>query len=106
MDSAAVKFGAVSLGMGLLTFVVMVAVWGGVGPCTDIRQLLLLMLALAGIPIGRATLLISLPAVFAQRCKEDKLGDAQSLFPKSDRKSDSFQPTPPRLSHRSYSTYK
>jgi hypothetical protein len=90
MDSAAVKFGAVSLGLGLLAFVVMVAVWGGVGPCTDIRQLLLLILALAGILIGGATLLVSLPAVFARRYKEDKVGAAQSLFPKSDRKSDSF----------------
>jgi hypothetical protein len=90
MDSAAVKFGAVSLGLGLLAFVVMVAVWGGVGPCTDIRQLLLLILALAGILIGGATLLVSLPAVLARRYKEDKVGGAQPLFPKSDRKSDSF----------------
>jgi hypothetical protein len=90
MDSAAVKFGAVSLGLGLLAFVVLVTVWGGVGPCTDIRQLVLLIFALAAILIGGAVLLISLPAMLARRYKENKVGDAPSLFPKSDRKSDSF----------------
>jgi hypothetical protein len=57
MDSAAVEFGAVSLGLGLLTFVVLVAAWGGVGTCTDMRQLALLFLALAGTLIGRSVLL-------------------------------------------------
>ena len=57
MDRAAVEFGTVSLGLGLLTFAVFVAAWGGVGPCTDMRQLALLFLALAGTLIGRSVLL-------------------------------------------------
>jgi hypothetical protein len=65
MDRAAVRFGAVSLGLGLFAFVLLVAVWGGVGPCTDTRQLVLLILALAGILIGGAVLLISLPLTAA-----------------------------------------
>jgi len=90
MDSAAVKFGAVFLGLGLLTFVVLEAVWGGVGPCTDISQLVLLILAFSGIVIGGGILLIALPAVIVRRYKEDRLGGVGSLFPKSDKKSDSF----------------
>jgi hypothetical protein len=86
MDSAAVKFGAVSLGLGLLSFVVLVTAWGGVGPCTDIRQLVLLILALAGSLVGGAILLVSLPAVISWRYKEDIAGDAGALFPKSDKK--------------------
>jgi len=86
MDSAAVKFGAVSMGLGLLAFVVMVAVWGGVGPCTDLSQLVLLILALSGSLIGGAILLVSLPAVIVRRHKEDITGDAGTLFPKSDKK--------------------
>jgi sugar phosphate permease len=89
MDTAAVKFGAVSLGLGLLTFVVLVRAWGGVGPCTDIRQVVLLILALAGIIIGGPVLLISL-SVMGRRYKEYKAGDIASLFPKSDKKSGSF----------------
>jgi hypothetical protein len=90
MDTAAVKFGAVSLGLGLLTFVVLVRAWGGVGPCTDIRQVVLLILALAGIIIGGPVLLISLPVMVGRRYKEYKAGDIASLFPKSDKKSGSF----------------
>jgi hypothetical protein len=90
MDSAAVKFGAVSLGLGLLTFVVLVSVWGGVGPCTDLRQLLLLILASAGMLIGGGVLLVSLPVVIARRYKENIAGDVGTLFPKSDKKSDRF----------------
>jgi hypothetical protein len=90
MDSTAVKFGAVSLGLGLLAFVVLVAAWGGVGPCTDMRQLVLLVLALAGVLIGGAILLISLPMLVVQRYREHKVGDIGSLFPRSDKKSDSF----------------
>jgi hypothetical protein len=86
MDSAAVKFGAVSLGLGLLTFVLLVAVWGGVGPCTDLSQVVLLVLALAGSLVGGAVLLVSLPAAIVRRYKEDIAGDAGTLFPKSDKK--------------------
>jgi hypothetical protein len=86
MDSAAVKFGAASLGLGLLAFLVMVAVWGGVGPCTDLSQLVLLILALAGSLVGGAVLLVSLPAVMVRKYKEDIAGDAGTLFPKSDKK--------------------
>ena len=88
MDSAAVKFGAVSMGLGLLAFVVMVAVWGGVGPCTDLSQLVLLIFALAGSLVGGAVLLISFPAVIVRRYKEDMASDAGTLFPRSDKKSD------------------
>ena len=84
------KFGAVFLGLGLLTFVVLEALWGGVGPCTDISQLVLLILAFSGIVIGGGILLIALPAVIVKRYKEDRLGGVGSLFPKSDKKSDSF----------------
>jgi hypothetical protein len=90
MDSAGVKFGAVFLGLGLLALVVLESVWGGVGPCTDISQLVLLILAFAGIAIGGGILLISLPAVIVRRYKENRFGDAGSLFPKSDKKSDTF----------------
>jgi hypothetical protein len=90
MGSAAVKFGAVSLGLGLLAFVVLEAVWGGVGPCTDMSQLVLLLLALAGVVIGGPVLLISLPMMVIRGYKEPIAGDAGSLFPKSDKKSDSF----------------
>jgi hypothetical protein len=90
MDSAAVKFGAVSLGLGLLLFVLLEAVWGGVGPCTDMSQLVLFLLALAGIVIGGPVLLISLPVMVVRRHKEPIAGDFGSLFPKSDKKSDSF----------------
>ena len=90
MDSAAVKFGAVSLGLGLLAFLVMVAVWGGVGPCTDLSQLVLLILALAGSMVGGAILLVSLPTVILRRYKEDIAGDAGTLFPKSNKKSNRF----------------
>jgi hypothetical protein len=89
MDSAAVKFGAVSLGLGLLSFVVLVAVWGGVGPCTDMRQLMLLILALAGILIGAGTLLISLPVVVVQRHRAHKVRDVGSLS-QIRKKTDSF----------------
>jgi hypothetical protein len=90
MDSAAVKFGAVSLGLGLLTFVVLTAVWGGVGPCTDLSQLVLLILALGGSLVGGAVLLVSLPVVILRRSKENLAGDVGTLFPKSDKKSDRF----------------
>jgi hypothetical protein len=87
MDSAAVKFGAVSLGLGFFAFVILVAVWGGVGPCTDIRQLVLLILALAEILIGGGTLLISLPVVIVRAYKKDNAAvDAGTLFPESDKK--------------------
>ena len=84
------KFGAVSLGLGLLSFVLLVAVWGGIGPCTDLSQLVLLILALAGSLVGGAVLLVSLPAVIVRRYKEDIAGDAGTLFPKSDKDSDRF----------------
>jgi Zn-dependent protease with chaperone function len=90
MDSTAVKFGAVFLGLGVLTFVVLVAVLGGVGPCTDMPQLVLLIIALSGILIGGAILFISLLVRAVRRFKEYKAGDVGSLFPKSDKKSDSF----------------
>jgi hypothetical protein len=90
MDSAAVKFGAVFLGLGLLTLVMLVAVLGGVGPCADMPQLVLLIIALSGILIGGAILLISLFVMAVRRFKEYKAGDVGSLFPKSDKKSDSF----------------
>jgi hypothetical protein len=88
MDTAAMKFGAASLALGLFAFVVLVAVWGGVGPCTDISQVVFLILALGGILIGGAVLLVSLPGVLVRRYKEHKVGDIGSLFPKSDKKSD------------------
>ena len=90
MDAAAVKFGAVSLGLGLFAFVVMLAVWGGIGPCTDMSQLVLFILALAGILIGGGVLLISIPAVVVRRYKENKAGDVRSAFPKLDKRSDRF----------------
>jgi hypothetical protein len=71
VDSAAVNFGAVSLGLGLLAFVVMVAAWGGLGPCTDIRQLVLLILDLAGNLVGGAVLSFHFPWSF--------LGDIKKL---------------------------
>jgi hypothetical protein len=79
MDSAAVKFGAGSLGLGLLSFVLLVAVWGGVGPCTDMRQLVLLILALAGILIGAAVLLVSVPVIAVRRYKERKASETRSM---------------------------
>ncbi len=86
MDSAALKFGAVSLGLGLLTFVLLVAVWGGVGPCTDLSQLVLLILASGGMLIGGAVLLVSLPVVIVRRYKENIADDVGTLFPKSNKK--------------------
>jgi hypothetical protein len=83
MDSAAVKFGAVSLGLGLLAFALLVAVWGGVGPCTDIRQLVLLVLALAGVLIGGAILLISLPVLVAHKYKERKAAGSRNIITRS-----------------------
>ena len=88
MDGAAVKFGAVSLVLGLLTFVLLLAVWGGVGPCTDLSQLLVLILASGGMLIGGAVLLVSLPVVILRRHKENIAGDVGTLFPRSDKKSD------------------
>jgi hypothetical protein len=44
MDKAAVKFGAASLGLGLVSFLVLEWVWGGIGPCTDLSQVVLLIL--------------------------------------------------------------
>ena len=79
MDSAAMKFGAVSLGLGLLSFAVLVAVWGGVGPFTDIRQLVLLIFALAGILTGGAGLLVSFPVFAVRRYKERKEGGSRGL---------------------------
>ena len=90
MDSAAVKFGAVSLGLGLLTFAVVVSAWGGVGPCTDLRQLVLLILPSAGMLIGGGVLVVLLPVVIPRRFKENIAGDVGTLFPKSDKKSDRF----------------
>jgi hypothetical protein len=90
MDSDAVKFGAVSLGLGLFTFVVLVAVWGSVGPCTDLRQMVLLILASAAMLIGGGVLLVSLPVVIVRRDKENIADDVGTLFPKSNKKSDSF----------------
>jgi hypothetical protein len=86
MDSAAVKFGAISLGLGLLTFVLLVAVWGGVGPCTDLSQLVLLILASGGMLVGGAVLLVSLPVVIVRRYKENIADDVGTLFPKSNKK--------------------
>ena len=82
------KFGAASLALGLFAFVVLLVVWGGVGPCTDISQVMFLVLALGGILIGSAVLLVSLPAVLVRRYKEHKVGDVGSLFAKSDKKPD------------------
>jgi hypothetical protein len=90
MDSAALKFGAISMGLGFLAFVLLVAVWGGVGPCTDMRQLVLLLLAVAGILIGGGIFLISLPVVVVRRYKRYKAGEVGSFFPESPKKSDRF----------------
>lgn len=90
MDTAVVKFGAASLALGLFAFVVLLAVWGGVGPCTEISQVLFLVLALGGILIGCAVLLVSLPGVLVRRYKVHRVGDVGSLFAKSDKKSDRF----------------
>jgi len=86
MDGAAVKFGAVSLVLGLLTFVLLLAVWGGVGPCTDLSQLLVLILASGGMLIGGAVLLVSLPVVIVRRYKENIADNVGTLFPKSNKK--------------------
>jgi hypothetical protein len=90
MDTAVVKFGAASLALGLFAFVVLLAVWGGLGPCTDISQVVFLVLALGGILIGCAVLLVSLPGVLVRRYKEHRVGGVGSLFAKSDKKSDHF----------------
>ena len=86
MDTAAMRFGAAPLGLGLLSFLVLESVWGGIGPCTDLSQFLLLILTVAGMFIGGGVLLISLPVVVLRRYKEDKAVDAGALFPKSDKK--------------------
>jgi hypothetical protein len=52
--------------------------------------LVLLIIALSGILIGGAILFISLLVRAVRRFKEYKAGDVGSLFPKSDKKSDSF----------------
>jgi hypothetical protein len=72
MDTVAVKFGVALLVLGLLAFAILVAVWGGVGPCTDIRQIILLFLAVTGILIGGGVLILSLPMVVVRRYKKIK----------------------------------
>lgn len=88
MDTTIVKFGAASLALGLFAFLVLLAVWGGVGPCTDISQVVFLVLALGGILIGFAVLVVSLPGVLVRRYKQRKVGDLGSIFAKPDKKAD------------------
>jgi hypothetical protein len=49
-------------------------------------QVVLLILAVAGMLIGGGVLVISIPVAVVRRYKEDSAVDAGTLFPKSDKK--------------------
>ena len=72
MDTVTVKFGVACLLLGLLAFVVLKAVWGGFGPCSDFPQLIVDFFAVTGILIGGGVLVLSLPVVVVRRHKKTK----------------------------------
>jgi hypothetical protein len=60
---AALKFGFVALGLGLLCYLVLYAVYGGMGPCALPGQLEILLLGLALTGVGGLVCLVSIPMV-------------------------------------------
>jgi hypothetical protein len=88
MAVALVKFGLAALGLGLLSFLVLMVAMGGIGPCVGSGQVAALILGLAGTGIGGLVLLVSLPAVLVRRHKARD--DVGSFFPVADKKSDRF----------------
>jgi len=73
------KFGLVTLALGLLSFIILYAVYGGVGPCALPGQIETLFLGIACTGIGGVTSLVSLPVVLIKNYKTHMTSDL-SLF--------------------------
>jgi hypothetical protein len=65
----ALKFGLVTLGLGLLCFLVLYGVYGGVGPCALPGQLTTILLGISFTGIGGLVCLVSLPVVLVRKYK-------------------------------------
>jgi hypothetical protein len=82
MAVGAFKFGLIALGLGLLSFLVLVIAMGGIGPCVGTGQVATLILGLAGTGIGGLVLLVSLPVVLIRKHKARGVGSNLSIFDK------------------------
>ena len=75
----ALKFGVVTLGLGLLCWVIQYAVYGGLGPCARPGQLETLLLGIGFTGIGGLVSLVSLPVVLVKKYKT-RTSSELSLF--------------------------
>ena len=82
MATTGVKFGLAALGIGLLSFLALVVVTGGIGPCASTGQMMTLLLGLAGTGIGGSVFLVCLPVVLVRRYKARSAGSTLSIFDK------------------------
>jgi hypothetical protein len=67
MAATALKFGLVILGLGLLSFIVLLTAMGPLGPCARDDQVTAVLLGFAGTGIGGLMCLISLPVMLFQK---------------------------------------
>ena len=82
---AALKFGFVALGLGLLCYLVLYAVYGGMGPCALPGQLEILLLGLALTGVGGLVCLVSIPMVLVKKYRARTASSARSLFDQTPR---------------------
>jgi hypothetical protein len=69
MAAKALKFGLIILGLGVLSFIALLAAMGPLGPCARGDQEMAVLLGFAGTGIGGLMCLISLPAILFQKHK-------------------------------------
>jgi hypothetical protein len=78
----ALKFGLTILGLGLTCFLVFVTTLAGIGPCTDLSQILTLLLGRALTGVGGLMCVISLPVVVVSKYKARGGSDGLSMLEK------------------------
>jgi hypothetical protein len=64
-----VKFGLVSLGLGILSFVALLTAMGGMGPCANSGQVAAVLFGMAATGIGGLLILGSLPVILVRKYK-------------------------------------
>ena len=79
MAQRAIKYGLAFIGLGLLSFLLLVTAMGGMGPCATDGQAAALLLGFAGIGIGGLICLVSVPVVIVRKFKARNIGSNPSL---------------------------
>jgi hypothetical protein len=83
--SSLLKLGLVAAGLGLLCFVGLYAVYGGIGPCALPGQFETLLLGVVFTGIGGLFCLVSLPVVLVRKYK-NRTSSGFSLFGQAPRR--------------------